>query len=199
MTITDANGCMTTDEATVIEPAEVVSGAIVDQTNVDCLGNSNGEVTVEGSGGIPPYQYSLDGGATQTSGTFSGLSAGDYIITVTDANGCTVDIPVTITTDDVEDPEISVPAEITIEGCSTSDITSANSVFDFSDSTSADVQSTFDSNPDYNASDDFEIESITYIDVVISTDNCPIIVERTFTITDTCGNTSSVKERKSVV
>ncbi|MFT7900361.1 T9SS type B sorting domain-containing protein [Tenacibaculum ascidiaceicola] len=49
-------------------------------------------ITVTGSGGLAPYQYSIDGGAftAQTSGshTFTGLASGDHTIVVRDANGC---------------------------------------------------------------------------------------------------------------
>ncbi|MCH2024009.1 MAG: hypothetical protein MK207_16160, partial [Saprospiraceae bacterium] len=41
------------------------------------------------SGGIPPYQYDI-GSGNQSSSTFTGLTAGNYTVTVTDANGCSV-------------------------------------------------------------------------------------------------------------
>ena len=44
--------------------------------------------------------YSIDGGATQVSGTFSGLAEGSYTVTIVDDNGCTEDVPVTITEPD---------------------------------------------------------------------------------------------------
>jgi gliding motility-associated-like protein len=52
---------------------------------------------VAGSGGSAPYDYSLNGGAYQTSGSFTGLTAGIYTITVRDALLVTFDISVTIT------------------------------------------------------------------------------------------------------
>ncbi len=81
---------------TITEPATAVSGIILSKTDVICFGNNTGSVTVEGSGGTPPYQYKLGSGAYQVSGEFSSLVAGDYIVTVQDANLCTFDIPVTI-------------------------------------------------------------------------------------------------------
>ena len=192
VTVTDANGCTATNQATVQEPAENVSGSITQITNVECLGESTGSLTVQGSGGIPPYTYSIDNGATsQTSGLFENLVAGTYTILITDANGCTYNINGTIETDDVESPEISVPSSITLEGCEPYDINSANAVFAYSETQSADIQSFFASNSDYNASDDFNIVSITYIDTIPSSEVCPITVVRTFTITDNCGNTAT--------
>ena len=57
-------------------------------TDADCYGASTGSISASGSGGTPPYTYS-NGGAYQASGTFSGLAAGNYTITVKDANDCT--------------------------------------------------------------------------------------------------------------
>ncbi|MBO3117747.1 hypothetical protein J4050_13400, partial [Winogradskyella sp. DF17] len=199
VTVTDANGCIATNSSDVLEPATEVSGSITQITNVECLGENIGSITAEATGGIPPYTYSIDNGATtQTSGLFENLSSGTYTILITDANGCTVNVSDTIDTDDIESPIISVPSTITIEGCSTSDITSADAVFAFSTTTSSDVQSEFATNPNYNASDDFNIQSITYIDIVTSTDNCPIIVQRTFTITDNCSNTATATQTITV-
>ncbi|MBV7267984.1 Ig-like domain-containing protein, partial [Winogradskyella luteola] len=192
VTITDANGCTATNQSTVQEPAEVVAGSMIRIVNVECLGESTGSLTAEGSGGIPPYTYSIDNGATsQASGLFENLAAGNYTILITDANGCTFGVDGTIDTDDTESPEISVPSTITIEGCSVLDIITSNAVFAYSNTQSDDVKTVFDLNPDYNATDDFNIESITYVDVITSVNDCPITVSRTFTITDNCGNTAT--------
>ncbi|MBT8277742.1 MAG: tandem-95 repeat protein [Bacteroidia bacterium] len=91
VTITDANGCTTSNSGTVIEPDKVVSISFVSKENIVCTGT--GTIVVEGSGGVPPYQYSIDGGATyQASEVFAGLEAGNYTVIVMDANGCTASI-----------------------------------------------------------------------------------------------------------
>ena len=56
-----------------------------------------GSVTVTGSGGTSPYDYNIDGGIFQASGTFSGLSSGSHTVIARDANGCTFNVLVTIT------------------------------------------------------------------------------------------------------
>ncbi|PHR70456.1 MAG: hypothetical protein COA67_08390, partial [Lutibacter sp.] len=97
VTITDANDCTTTNSSTILEPATVVSGSITAQTS-SCFDGATGTVTVVGSGGIPPYSYSIDGGVTYNStGIFEDLAAGSYTVEVLDANGCTYEQSVTIT------------------------------------------------------------------------------------------------------
>ncbi|MQP53658.1 gliding motility-associated C-terminal domain-containing protein, partial [Flavobacterium sp. LMO9] len=95
VTVTDANSCTATQSFTITEPtALVVTPA--SQTNVSCNSGSNGSATVTVSGGTAGYTYSWapPGG---TAATASGLSAGTYIVTVTDANSCTATQSFTIT------------------------------------------------------------------------------------------------------
>ncbi|MFT6684862.1 MAG: hypothetical protein ACJAVH_000114, partial [Bacteroidia bacterium] len=87
LTVTDANGCAGTTIATITEPAAIAVTAVV--TNPSCSNSNDGEITVTVGGGTPGFTYSLNGGSSQASNVFSGLSAGTYTLTVTDANGCT--------------------------------------------------------------------------------------------------------------
>lgn len=50
-------------------------------------GGSDGALTVNASGGVSPYTYSMDGINFQTNNTFYGLTSGNYTVTVMDANG----------------------------------------------------------------------------------------------------------------
>ena len=97
ISVKDSKGCITTVSVTITQPAAVVTGSISAQTNVLCNGGNTGSVTVAGNGGTPGYTYAIDGVTFQASGTFNGLIAGSYTITVKDANGCTATVPVTIT------------------------------------------------------------------------------------------------------
>ena len=94
-TVTDANSCTATQSFTLTQPSalSVTAGS---QTNVSCNGGSNGSATVSATGGSSGYTYSWSpsGG---TSATATGLSAGTYICTVTDINGCTATRSFTIT------------------------------------------------------------------------------------------------------
>ncbi|MDP4222135.1 MAG: gliding motility-associated C-terminal domain-containing protein [Bacteroidota bacterium] len=97
VTVTDSKGCTALASATVTQPASALSGTITSQTNVSTYGGNDGSVTVAGSGGTAPYEYKLDSGSFQASGTFGSLSAGTYTVTIRDTGLCTFDIPVTIT------------------------------------------------------------------------------------------------------
>ncbi|MFO7790297.1 MAG: gliding motility-associated C-terminal domain-containing protein, partial [Bacteroidales bacterium] len=101
ITITDADGCEDITTTTLIEPNELliseVSGSHID---VDCFGNATGELEVTATDGTSPYEYTLDGGTPQASGLFTGLSAGTYTLEVTDDNGCTQNMDITITQPD---------------------------------------------------------------------------------------------------
>ncbi len=95
--ITDANGCTTTQTAAIAEPAATLSATISAQTNIDCSGNSTGSATATTTGGTAPYDYSWDTAIPQTTATATGLSAGTWTCTITDANGCTTVVSATIT------------------------------------------------------------------------------------------------------
>ncbi|UCG28012.1 MAG: gliding motility-associated C-terminal domain-containing protein, partial [Bacteroidales bacterium] len=128
VTIRDANFCTYDVPVTITQPPSAVSGSITSQTDVACYGGSDGSVTITGSGGTGPYEYSLDGGSYQISGTFNGLSASDYIITVRDVNLCTYDIPVTLTQPATAVAgSISSQTNVTCNGGSDGDVTVSGS------------------------------------------------------------------------
>ena len=64
--------------------------------SVSCFGN-DGSTYVTAAGGTMPYSYLWDDANAQTTDTAYNLSAGDYIVTVTDASGCTAKDTATIT------------------------------------------------------------------------------------------------------
>ncbi|MCB9256508.1 MAG: T9SS type A sorting domain-containing protein [Chitinophagales bacterium] len=95
MTVTDANSCpMAQTSFTITQPtalsASVLGGSVVDPT---CVGLTNGGFTVSASGGTAPYTFTL-GATSNNTGVFTGLAAGSYTVTVTDANLCST-TPVT--------------------------------------------------------------------------------------------------------
>lgn len=105
VTVTDEASCTTEGTAMVVapDPLEVAS---LDVTNPLCPGFTNGQVSINLSGGTEPYVYTLDGN-TQTGNNqvFFGFAAGTYTGEVTDANGCGP-IPISVTF--VDPPSIEV-------------------------------------------------------------------------------------------
>lgn len=87
--IQDAAGC-TAEASATLNPADGPVLTIINQTNPAC-GQNDGSITASASGGTLPYQYSLNGGAFQSSGIFPSLNAGDYTVVVHDAAGCTAE------------------------------------------------------------------------------------------------------------
>ncbi|MCX8019874.1 MAG: hypothetical protein N2747_05210 [Chitinophagaceae bacterium] len=64
--------------------------------NTPCTSPPTGSITASATGGTAPYTFSLNGGAFQSSPTFSNLNAGNYTIAARDANGCTGSAPATV-------------------------------------------------------------------------------------------------------
>lgn len=90
--VTDANGCSGSTNITIINPTPLT--VIGTTTNATCNA-SNGTATATASGGTGTLTYRWSNGATTPS--VSGLSAGDYTVVVTDANGCTAGTTLQIT------------------------------------------------------------------------------------------------------
>ena len=88
--------CISSPQTITITTASAINGIATVTSPYNCT--SNGIITVSGvSGGIGPYQYSIDGVSFQLGNTFTGLTDGNYIVTIRDANVCSFQtIPVTI-------------------------------------------------------------------------------------------------------
>ena len=95
--VMDVNGCTQSVTVTLTQPAHALT-LTTTATNVTCPGTSNGSITATAANGTAPYTYSLNGGAYQSSNTFTGLGTGNDTVTAMDNNGCTATSPVTITT-----------------------------------------------------------------------------------------------------
>ncbi|NBO62249.1 MAG: hypothetical protein EBU82_15070, partial [Flavobacteriia bacterium] len=94
VTVTDANGCTATTTVTITQPQAPLALSTT-QVNVGCFGNSTGSVNLTVTGGTAPYTYLWSNNGTVEDPT--GMAAGAYTVTVTDANGCTAQTSVTIT------------------------------------------------------------------------------------------------------
>jgi gliding motility-associated-like protein len=95
--VQDQLGCFITFNFTVSEPDPVLITIVADSIFPEaCEGDSDGEFSIEISGGTLPYSVSLNnydgiysvGSATQTQFDFVGLAGGDHIVYVRDSEGC---------------------------------------------------------------------------------------------------------------
>lgn len=95
-TITDGNGCTTVEAFTINEftcPDLTVTSS---HTDVLCFNACTGELSVDGlTNGMEPYTYEWSNG--ETSAYIDGLCAGNYEVTVTDANNCSTSTSFEIT------------------------------------------------------------------------------------------------------
>jgi hypothetical protein len=90
LTITDAQGCVSTATYTVQEPQQIMLNQMT-VTEPACS-TSNGEVVAAFNGGTAPFNYTwMDAQGNiigSNSATLTGIGAGTYTCTITDANGC---------------------------------------------------------------------------------------------------------------
>ncbi|MEM8906425.1 MAG: PKD domain-containing protein [Bacteroidota bacterium] len=86
VSVVDANAC-TASLTAIIGDSPAPELELLTVTHPTC-GQANGSATYLGSGGTPPYIYSI-GSAMFTSSIFTGVAAGIYEVTITDALGCT--------------------------------------------------------------------------------------------------------------
>lgn len=85
-----ATGCIGSNSITVgtNNPCAGVNVVVTTTVVQPTTGQSNGSITAAATGGTG-FTFSLNNGAFQNSGTFSGLAAGNYTITAKNSNGCT--------------------------------------------------------------------------------------------------------------
>lgn len=91
--ITDANGC-TVEEMVLINEPPPLQAVIEEEQAPSCGSSSDGILSVFVTGGTPPYTYNWpDGSGTSP---WIGLPSGNYTVTVTDANDCSIIVSYTL-------------------------------------------------------------------------------------------------------
>lgn len=118
--VTDQNGCTRTNSVTVTQPSAITGSASV-TSDVLCFGGNSGQANISPSGGTPGYQYNWSSGSTSSGAT--GLIAGTYTVTVTDANNCTHTSTVSITEPTQLTTSITTPANVLCYGDTTGSAT----------------------------------------------------------------------------
>ena len=96
VTITDANGCVSSSGIGTINQPAVVTAITSVVTDASCSGNCDGQAQVLASGGTTPYTYQWNNALLQTTDIAVSLCAINYNVITTDANGCQVAATVTI-------------------------------------------------------------------------------------------------------
>jgi len=92
LTITDGNGCMHTHDYILTAPDAMVLTSVTEPAS--CPDKSDGSIDLTVTGGSGTLIYLWDNGVTTQD--LSGIPAGDYTVTVTDINGCTQELTVTV-------------------------------------------------------------------------------------------------------
>lgn len=95
--VRDASGCTNSRTVTITQPS-ALSLRIATQSDASCSDKSDGSISLTGSGGTAPYQFSLNGGGYGSSADFANLSAGTYTVSVRDVNGCVSSLSATVGT-----------------------------------------------------------------------------------------------------
>ena len=85
VTIRDNSNCVRDTIINVVEPTPLTAQGFT--TNATCSATPNGSLNVEAAGGANVYEYSINGGAYQSSPNFT-VTNGTYTVSVRDLNGC---------------------------------------------------------------------------------------------------------------
>ncbi len=93
VTVTDASNCiLILDQIVVSENAALQLD--LDVNDITCSSEDEGSITANVSGGTAPYSFQWSNGGSGS--TISDLAAGDYTVTVTDFNNCSVTAQATV-------------------------------------------------------------------------------------------------------
>lgn len=88
--VKDANGVKIFGTIVLSKPngidVSITPAVYTNGKNTSCFNCSNGSITTVVSGGVSPFSYHWSTG--QTTANISGLMAGQYVLGITDANGC---------------------------------------------------------------------------------------------------------------
>ena len=181
VTATDANGCYAEQDITITVSVPLTISLNSESFILTCSNPSaNIEATV--SEGTAPYLYTWSNG--ETSSSIMANAAGMYLVTATDANGCSAMASATVTSqNDTEAPTIICPSSMTVstdEGSNTANVILSDVIVD--DNTAVDYYI----NNYNNTQDASGIYELGITDVV-------------YTVVDICGNSNSCSFTVTVI
>ncbi len=122
ITVFDGQNDTAFDDFTLVDPP-ALDLSLINTTDASCPNSIDGSFEVEGSGGTGPYTYALSGGPSQGSGIFDNLMPGDYLVVVTDDNGCVLDLSVTVGSPGEIDIDITSQMDASCEEANNGSIT----------------------------------------------------------------------------
>ncbi|HQJ21155.1 MAG TPA: gliding motility-associated C-terminal domain-containing protein, partial [Bacteroidales bacterium] len=105
--ITDANNCTGLVSATVADGIGSPLNVTVSVVNVLCYGDLTGALDITVTGGTAPYSFLWSNG--EISEDISGVPAGEYTVTVTDASGC-----IAVATETVSQPDAPINIDMVV-------------------------------------------------------------------------------------
>ena len=110
VTVTDSKGCQIQETFIVQSPtSELAIASTI--TDASCFGVASGAIALNVTGGTGPYRFNWSNGSNQRD--LVNLFSGTYSITVTDANGCSINEVFTINQPD----ELAVTFDIVNSTC----------------------------------------------------------------------------------
>lgn len=112
--VKDGRGCIVSKPITFTQTTAQLTPVLVEKKDVTCFGDATGILDFTGSGGLSPYEYSLDNSAFQDQGRYTGLSVGDHTIIIKDKNGCDNTATSSIVT---INPKIEIATAVTDVSC----------------------------------------------------------------------------------
>ncbi|MBL4594011.1 MAG: SprB repeat-containing protein, partial [Flavobacteriales bacterium] len=115
VTITDNNGCVTTQNISITQPLPL-NFSVSNQQDVNCFGGNDGLISININGGTGPYSYNWNNNTYPDSNTINNLTVGIYLLSITDANGCIANTQYTITEPTVLNTSVINSTNITCNG-----------------------------------------------------------------------------------
>ena len=108
--VKDAHNCTDSKPVTISQPDTLVLS--LQKTDISCNGAADGTIAASAVGGTTAYQFKLDSGSYQSSGSFTGVGPGPHTVYVKDAHNCTDSKPVTISQPDSLACSVSGPSDV---------------------------------------------------------------------------------------
>ena len=177
-TVTDANGCNTTENVTVEPFTPITYDAVV--TQVSCNGAQNGGINLTVMGGLGEYTYGWSNGSITNE--ITGLSAGIYDVMITDSIGCSQSVSI----------ELVEPTILSVSVTQTNVIAGNLGMIDLTVN-GATANYTYSWSNDAISEDLFNLNVGYYEVTVLDANNCSAVIGATISSSITAvGHTESV-------